>query len=124
MVPVSKSLTFAFCHLVSSDDICSRCCWLEFVPPVILLASVSNPGSPTVSSVPVVRALSADKFSFFREGEQRCGAQLCLLAEDEAPKRPCPSSSVGFEACELSCMDWSLSDPRYKILLSPQEATF
>ena len=44
-----KILTFAFHHLVISDVSCYSCLWLELVPPVILLASVSTPGSPTLS---------------------------------------------------------------------------
>ena len=46
---VSKILRFAFHHLVISGVRCSSCLWLELVPPVILLASVSTPGSPTLS---------------------------------------------------------------------------
>jgi hypothetical protein len=49
MVSVSKILTFAFHHLVISGVRCPSCLWLELVPPVILLASVSTPGSPTPS---------------------------------------------------------------------------
>ena len=49
LVPVSKILTFAFCHLVISGVSCSSCLWLDLVPPVILLASVSTPGSPALS---------------------------------------------------------------------------
>jgi hypothetical protein len=46
--------------------------------------------------------------------------QLCLLAEDEGPKGPCPRSSVASAAHVLSCMDWSLRDPGYKMALSPE----
>ena len=42
----------------------------------------------------MVRVLSSGKLSSCREGAQRSGAQLCLLAEDEGPKGPCPRSSV------------------------------
>jgi hypothetical protein len=90
---------------------------------VILLASVSTPGSLTLTRVPVVRALSAVKFSSCRAGVHKSGAlihllsagvralpvgrlssgkeaaqgpgsQLCLLAEDEDLKGPCPRSFV------------------------------
>jgi hypothetical protein len=46
---VSKILTFAFGHLVISGVRCSSCLWLKLVSPVILLASVSTPGSPILS---------------------------------------------------------------------------
>jgi hypothetical protein len=75
---------------------------------MILLASVSRPGSPTLSRVSVVRVLSVGKLSSCREGTQRSGAQLCLLAEDEGLKGPCPRNSVASGACVLSCADWSL----------------
>ena len=59
LVSVSKIPSFAFLHVVLSGVSCYSCLWLEIVPPVILLASVSTPGSPTLSGVSVVRALSA-----------------------------------------------------------------
>jgi hypothetical protein len=120
LVSVSKILMFAFCHLENSGVRCSSCLWLELVPPVLLLASVSTPGSPTLSWVPVVRALSAGKLSCCREGAQRSGSQLCLLAEDEGPKGPCPRSSVPSVPHVLSCSDWSLRDPGYQMALSPE----
>jgi hypothetical protein len=115
LVSVSKVLMFAFHLLVISGVRCSSCLCLEFVPPVILLASVSTSGNPTLSWVPVVSTLSAGKLSSCREDAQRSGAQLCLLAEDEGPKGSCPRSSVASEACVLSWVDWSLRDLEYKI---------
>ena len=50
----------------------------------------------------MVRALSTGKLSSGREGAQRSGAQLCLLAEDEGLKGPCPRSSVASIAHVLS----------------------
>jgi hypothetical protein len=44
LVSVSKFLIFAFHHLVIFGVRCSRYLWLELVPPMILLASVSTPG--------------------------------------------------------------------------------
>jgi hypothetical protein len=79
LVSVSKILTFAFCHLVISGFSCYSCLWLELIPPVILLASVSTPGSATLSWVSVVRLLSAGKLSSCREGAQMSGAQICFL---------------------------------------------
>jgi hypothetical protein len=64
----------------------------------------------------VVRALSAGKLSSGKEGAQRSGSQLCLLAEDEGPRGPCPRISVDSAAFELSCLDWSLRDLGYKII--------
>ena len=119
LVSVSKILMFAFCHLVVSGVRCSSCLWLGLVPPASLLASVSAPGSPTLSKVPVVRALSAGKLSSPREGAQRSGAQIHLLAEDEGPKGPCPRSSVASVAHALSWADWSLRDSGYKMTLLP-----
>ena len=52
---------------------------------MILLASVSRPGSLILSRVSVVRVLSAGKLSPCREGAQISGLQTCLLAEDEGP---------------------------------------
>ena len=39
-----KILMFAFCHLIISGVSCYSCLWLELVPLVILLASISRPG--------------------------------------------------------------------------------
>ena len=89
---------------------------------MILLASVSTPENPTLTRVPVsdylcrqvlhlqagvqksgalihllspvVRALPVGRITFDKEGSQGSGSQLCLLAEDEGPKGPCPRSSV------------------------------
>ena len=49
LVSFSKILTFAFHHLVISGVSCHSCLWLELVPPVIMLASVSSPGSLALS---------------------------------------------------------------------------
>jgi hypothetical protein len=120
LVSVSKSLMFVFHHLIISGARCSSCLWLELVPPVILLASVSTPVHPTLFCFPVVKALSIGKLSSYREGAQRSGAQIYFLAEDEGPKGPCPRSSVASAAHVLSCLDLSLRDPGYKMALSPE----
>jgi hypothetical protein len=44
-----KFFMFAFHHLVISGISCYSCLCLELVPPVILLVSVSSPGSPALS---------------------------------------------------------------------------
>ena len=49
LVSVSKILTFAFRHLVISGVSCYSCLWLELVPQVILLASISKPGRLALS---------------------------------------------------------------------------
>ena len=82
LVSVSKILMFAFRHLVISGVSCYSCVWLELVPSVILLASVSRPGSLALSSFSVVIVLSAGKLSSCREGGQISG----ILAEDEGLK--------------------------------------
>jgi hypothetical protein len=70
------------------------------------------------SLIPGVRALPG--LSSGMEGAQRSGFQLCLLAEDEGLKGPCPRSSVASAAHALSCADWSLRDPGYKMVFSPE----
>ena len=53
---------------------------MELDPLLILLASVSTPGSPTLTGVTVVRALSAGKLSSYRAGVQKSGALIHLLS--------------------------------------------
>ena len=77
LVFVSKILMFAFHHLVISGVSCYSLLWLELVPLVILLASISRPGTLGLSWVSVVRALSAGKFSSYMEGAQISGSLLC-----------------------------------------------
>jgi hypothetical protein len=84
-----------------------------------ILKAVSTPGSPSLSRVSVVRAFSTGKLSSCREGAQRSGAQLCLLAEDQGLKGSCSRSYVAFAACTLSCTDWFLRDPGYNMAISP-----
>jgi hypothetical protein len=72
---------FAFCHLVISGASCYSCLWLELVPQVIMLSSISRPGRLALSLVSVVRVLSAGKLSSCREGAQISGVRTCLLAE-------------------------------------------
>ena len=50
LVSVSKILMFTFRHLVISGVSCYSCLWLEFVPLLILLASISRPGRLVLSS--------------------------------------------------------------------------
>ena len=50
LVSVSKILMFAFRHLVISGVSCYSCLWLELVPQVIMLASISRPGRLALSS--------------------------------------------------------------------------
>jgi hypothetical protein len=63
LVSVGKFLMFAFRHLVISGITHYSCLWLELVPPLILLASVSTLGIPTFSWVKSVRVLSEGKFA-------------------------------------------------------------
>jgi hypothetical protein len=63
LLSVSTFHKFAFCHLAIPDTSCFSCLWLELVPPVTLLASVSTPRIPTLSWVSVVRILSVGKLS-------------------------------------------------------------
>jgi hypothetical protein len=61
----------------------------------------------------MVKALSTGKLSSCREGAQRSGSQLGVLAEDEVLKGPCPRRSVASVSRVLSCVDWS---PYFSIL--------
>ena len=106
MVSASKILTFVFCLLVFSGVICYSGLWLELVPLVILLASISIPGRIALSLVSVVRVLSASKLSSCREGAQISGSRNFLLAEDEVPKlglsqKLCCFCSLHFHLCRL-----------------------
>jgi hypothetical protein len=55
---------------------------------------------------------------FWWESAQSSGSQLCFLAQDEGLKVSCPRSFVASAAHALSSLDWSLSDPGYKIQVS------
>ena len=57
-------------------------------------AGVQKSGTLTHLLSPGVRALPVGQLSSGKEGAQGFGFQLCLLAEDEGPKGPCPRSSV------------------------------
>ena len=50
LISVSTILTFAFGHLVISGASCYSFLWLELVPQVIVLASISRPGRLHLSS--------------------------------------------------------------------------
>jgi hypothetical protein len=94
LVSVSKVLMFAFHHLVISGVSCYSCLWLELVPLVIPLASISRPGRLALSWV--VRALSAGKLSSCREGGQISGVWTCLLEEDEGLKQGLSQNKCSF----------------------------
>ena len=79
LVSVSKILTSAFHHLVISGISCYSCLWLQLVPPVILLDSISRPGRLDLSCISVVIVLSEGKLSSCREVAQKSGAQVQLL---------------------------------------------
>jgi hypothetical protein len=81
LISVSRILTFAFRHLVISEASCYSCLWLELVPQVTLLASISRPRRLALSLVSVVRLFLAGKLSSCREGVQTSGVRTCLLAE-------------------------------------------
>jgi hypothetical protein len=81
LISVSRILTFAFRHLVISEASCYSCLWLELVPQVLKLASISRLGRLALFLVSVVRALSVGKISSCREGAQISGVRTCLLAE-------------------------------------------
>jgi hypothetical protein len=70
LISVSRILTFAFLHLVISEVSCYSCLWLELVPQVTMLASISRPGRLALSLASVVRVFSAGKLSSCREGAQ------------------------------------------------------
>jgi hypothetical protein len=72
---------FAFHHLVISGASCFSCLWLELVPQMTLLASISRLGRLALSLVSVVRVFSAGKLSSCMEGAQISGVRTCLRAE-------------------------------------------
>jgi hypothetical protein len=90
-----------------SGNVCHcwySCLWVELVPPVILLVSVSTPRSPTLSLVPVVRVVSAGKLSSCGEHTQSFGDLLWLLAEDKGPKGTLTQKLCLFcHPCALLC---------------------
>jgi hypothetical protein len=65
----------AFRYLVISGVSCYSCLWLELVPQVIMLATISRPGRLALSWVSVVRVLSAGKLSSCRKGAQISGVR-------------------------------------------------
>jgi hypothetical protein len=105
LVSVSKILTFAFHHLVISGVSFYSCLWLELVPLMILLASISRPGILALFCVSVVRALSAGKLSSYREGTQIPGIQTCLVAEDESLKQGLSQKLLAFVVHTFNCAD-------------------
>jgi hypothetical protein len=114
LVFVSKVLIFAFHHLLISGVSCYSCLWLELIPPVILLASLSTPESQlTPDSAGQASSPLAGKVH--RDLELRSASLLKLKARN----RVCPRSYVASAVCMLSCEDWSLRDSGYKIALSP-----
>jgi hypothetical protein len=64
----------------------------------------------------VVRVLSAGKLSSCRKDAQRSGAQIFLLAEDEARNGACPRSYVASAVYALSWAVLSLRDLGYTII--------
>ena len=96
---------FAFRHLVFSGASCYSCLWLELVPQVIMLASISRPGRLALSLVSVVRVLSAGKLSSCREGAQISGIWTCLLAEDEGLKQGLSQKLLASVVHTLTCAD-------------------
>jgi hypothetical protein len=93
----------AFRHLVISGVSCYSFLWLEFVPLVILLASISRLGRLALSSVSFVRALSAGKLSSYREGAQISVVRTCLLAEDEDTKQGLSQKLLASVVHTLTC---------------------
>ena len=109
LVSVSKILMSAFHHLVISGVSCYSCLWLELVPQVIMLASISRPGRLDLSWVSVFRVLSAGKLSSWREGVEISDIRTCLLAEDEGPKQ-----GLSQKLCTLSLVQtglWGMVSP-------------
>ena len=120
LVSVSKILSSAFHHLVSSGVSSYSCLWLGVVPLVIPLFSTNRLGRLALFWVSVVRALSAGKLSSCREGDVR----TCLLAEDKGLKQGlsqklCSFCSPHSHLCRL-ISEWSGNQDPSSILLSTQ----
>ena len=88
LVSVSKILTFAFRHLVFSGASFYSCLWLELVPQVIMLVSISRPGRLVLSLVSVVTVL----------------CRQALLLQGRCPDISCsnlPAAEVVFHSLEV-----------------------
>ena len=113
LVSVIKILMFAFRHLVICGLICSRYLWLEHVPSVSLLVSVSTPGRTALSWVLGVRQLSGDKLPSGWEGVQISEVQLmkeqmdpvknALLLLSPTPLLWGPASERKWRSCLSPC---------------------
>jgi hypothetical protein len=103
LVSVSKILMFAFSHLSISGIRFYCCLWLELIPPVVLLASISRPGRLDLSWVSVVIVLSAGKVSSCREGAQISGVHTYLLAKTVGPKQCLSQKLCYFRLFQKPC---------------------
>jgi hypothetical protein len=124
LVSFSKILMFAFHHLVISGVSFYSCClWLELVPPVISLASVSSPNSPALSWVSVVKYSLAGKLSSCTEVWRSDLPPGWRWRPETGPVPgdvlPLQSARSLFAVCELTCADWSLRGPGPKMAPSP-----
>ena len=70
----------------------------------------------------MVRALSAGRFSSFREGAQIPGVRTCLLAEDEGPKQDLSQKLLASVIHTLTYADLSQWDPGTKVAPSGTQA--
>jgi hypothetical protein len=119
LVSVSQILTFAFHHLVISGVSCYSCLWLELVPPVIGACSSCDSVSLCQHSRESNSLLSLSFQSTLcrqvRRGLELSSAWLKM----KASKGSCARIYVSFASSVLSCAEWSLSDPGYKMAFSP-----
>jgi hypothetical protein len=105
LVSVSKIITFAFCHLLISGVSCYSSLWLELVPPMILLASVRSPGSPSLSWVFLVQVLSEKSFSLVGQLHRVLVLRPASWLKMKAPNRACPRRCVASAVYVLTCTD-------------------
>jgi hypothetical protein len=125
LISVSKILKFAFCHLFISGVSCYSCLWLELVPLMILLASISRPGRLALSSEFQWSEPSLQASSPLTGKVHRYLVFLtCLLAEHEGQKQDLSQKLCHFVLSQkllasvvhtLICADLSWRDPGTKM---------
>ena len=110
---VSKILTFTFRLLVISGVSCYSCLWLELVPLVILLASISRPGRLDLSSEFQWSEQSLQASSpLFREGAQLSGVWTSSWLKMKAQNRIFPRSCVALARKVASCLEPKMALPQ------------